>query len=106
MNILLLNMPDFLPFIAQSTLKAPHLGLCSIAASLPPGHNVYIGDLVNRRDNVRESVIQSVNTTKPHLVGISSMTFQYRTARKIAQLIRELNGRGDPAGRPYICLGG
>jgi len=104
MNILLLNMPDFLPFIAQSTLKAPHLGLCSVAASLPPGHNVYIGDLVNRRDNVRESVIQSVNTTKPHLVGISSMTFQYRTARKIAQLIRNNAGAGAP--RPYICLGG
>ncbi|HLA38126.1 MAG TPA: radical SAM protein [Candidatus Brocadiales bacterium] len=105
MNILLLNMPDYLPFISpQSALKAPHLGLCSVAASLPPGHNVYVGDLVNRRSSVRESIIQAVNTYKPHLVGISSMTFQYRTARKIAQLIKNNVGAGSP--RPYICLGG
>ncbi len=106
MNILLLSMPDYLPFISpQSALKAPHLGLCSIAASLPPGHNVYIGDLVNRRNSVRESVIQAVNTAKPHLVGISSMTFQYHTARKIAQLIKEYcRGRFETC--PYICLGG
>ena len=105
MNILLFNMPDFLPFIAQSTLKAPHLGLCSIAASLPPGHNVYVGDLVNRRNTVRESVIEAINTSKPHLIGISSMTFQYHTARKIAQLIREYC-RGRFHTCPYICLGG
>lgn len=97
-------MPDYLPFIAQSTLKAPHLGLCSVAASLPPGHNVYVGDLVNRRSNVRESVIQAIKACKPDLVGISSMTFQYRTARKIAQLIRNNVGAGSP--RPYLCLGG
>ncbi len=100
MNILLFNMPDYLPFIAQSTLKAPHLGLCSIAASLPSGHNVFIGDLVNRRSNVRESVIQAVNTYKPNLVGIASMTFQYRTARKIAQLVKHLKKD------VKICLGG
>lgn len=101
MNILLLSMPDYLPFISpQSALKAPHLGLCSIAASLPPGHNVYVGDLVNRRSNVRESVIRAVNEYKPHLVGITSMTFQYHTARKIAQLIRGLKKD------VKLCLGG
>lgn len=101
MNILLLSMPDYLPFISpQNALKVPHLGLCSTAANLPPGHNIYIGDLVNRRSRVRESVIEAMEKYRPQLVGISSMTFQYQTAKKIAHLVKEINKEAK------ICLGG
>ncbi|HHT9117560.1 MAG TPA: B12-binding domain-containing radical SAM protein, partial [Candidatus Hypogeohydataceae bacterium YC38] len=101
MNILLLSMPDYLPFISpQNALKVPHLGLCSTAANLPPGHNIYIGDLVNRRSKVRESVIEAMEKYRPQLVGISSMTFQYQTAKKIAHLVKEINKEAK------ICLGG
>jgi radical SAM superfamily enzyme YgiQ (UPF0313 family) len=101
MNILLLSMPDYLPFISpQNALKVPHLGLCSTAANLPPGHNIYIGDLVNRRSKVRESVVEAMEKYRPQLVGISSMTFQYQTAKKIAHLVKEINKEAK------ICLGG
>ncbi|MFQ5862342.1 MAG: B12-binding domain-containing radical SAM protein [Candidatus Brocadiales bacterium] len=91
MNILLLSMPDFLPFVMQWNIKVPNLGIASIAANLSDGHNVYVGDLCTSRDNVPGAVRDAIERYKPHLVGLSSMTFQYSTAKKIARLIKGIN---------------
>ncbi|HHT9133841.1 MAG TPA: B12-binding domain-containing radical SAM protein [Candidatus Avalokitesvara rifleensis] len=91
MNILLLSMPDFLPFVMQWDIKAPNLGMVSVASNLSSGHNVYVGDLCTRRNKVSEAVRDAVERYKPGLVGLSSMTFQYNTAKKIAWLIKGMN---------------
>ncbi len=91
MNILLLSMPDFLPLMFRKNMKVPHLGMTSVASNLSEGHNVYVGDLCTQRDNIGGAVKDAIDKYKPHIVGLSSMTFQYHTAKKLARLIRAMD---------------
>lgn len=90
MNILLLAMPDIVYTYPDSVITTPNLGLSSIAGNLDKRHNVKIADLVVRRKNVKEAVLEALNKTQPGMVGLSAMTFQYDTALRIARLIRDL----------------
>ncbi len=83
MNILLLSMPGYIPLIFRKNMKIPHLGMASVASNLSEGHSVYVGDLCTQRDNVGGAVKDAMDTYKPHIVGLSSMTFQYHTAKKL-----------------------
>jgi anaerobic magnesium-protoporphyrin IX monomethyl ester cyclase len=100
MNILLLAMPDICMGYPTQMLTTPNLGLSSLAANLDDRHQVRIADLVLKRKNVRQAVEQAIERTKPDLVGLSAMTFQYPTASKVAAFIKERN----PAVK--IALGG
>ena len=91
MNVLLLSMPDFIPLIFRKNIKVPNLGMTSVATNVSEGHNVYVGDLCTRRDDIPGAVRDAIDKYKPDLVGLSSMTFQYTTARKIARLVRGMN---------------
>ncbi len=84
-------MPDFLPLMFRKNMKIPHLGMTSVASNMSEGHNVYVGDLCTQRDDIAGAVREAVERYKPHMVGLSSMTFQYHTARKIAQLVKGMN---------------
>ncbi len=90
MNTLILSMPDFVPFFGRR-IKIPNLGIASVAANMSDGHNVYIGDLCTQRDSVPEAVRDAIERYKPQLVGLSSMTFQYTTTRKVARLIKSID---------------
>jgi radical SAM superfamily enzyme YgiQ (UPF0313 family) len=68
-------------------MKVPNLGLCSIAAQVPE-HEVRILDLVLRPKGVRRRVLEEVAAFRPDLVGYSAMSFQYATARALAESIR------------------
>ena len=100
MNILLMAMPDICIGYPTQMLTTPNLGLSSLAANLDDRHQVRIADLVLRRKNVKQAIEQALNMTKPDLVGLSAMTFQYRTATKVAAFIKKRN----PAIK--IALGG
>ena len=91
MNILLLSMPDICTGYPTKVLMAPNLGLSSLAGNLNKKHNVKIADLVLHRNNIKEAVEESLEKTRPHLVGLSAMTFQYKTALKIAAFIKKSN---------------
>ncbi len=84
-------MPDFLPFIFKKSLKVPNLGIISVASNLSDGHDAYVGDLCTQRENVAGAVRDAIEKYNPRLIGLSSMTFQYTTARKIAQLIKSID---------------
>lgn len=90
MNILLLSMPDSswnLPWIA---LRMPSGALATLAGNIDPHHRVAIADLLVVQHAVRQNVEQLVREYQPDVVGLSIMTFQRKTAKKIITLIRSL----------------
>ena len=86
MRLLLLAMPDTASSLDR-VMKFPNLGLCSIAAQVPE-HEVRILDLVLRPQGVRARVLEEVASFAPDLVGFSAMSFQYATARALAEAVR------------------
>ena len=86
MRILLLAMPDTASSLDR-VMKFPNLGLCSLAAEAPE-HEVRVLDLVLRSRGVRRRVLDEVAAFQPDLVGYSAMSFQYETARILAESVR------------------
>ncbi len=84
-------MPDICTGYPTKVLMAPNLGLSSLAGNLDKKHNVKIADLVLHRKNIKKAVEESLEKTRPDLVGLSAMTFQYKTALRIATFIKKLN---------------
>ncbi len=90
MNILLLSMPDSFEHTAPVTMRMPNGALGSLAGNVDPHHRVGIADLILVQDRVRETVERLVREMDPDVVGLSIMTFQRETARKIVALVRAL----------------
>ena len=98
MKILLLAMPDAANNFHR-VIKVPNLGLCSIAAHLA-GHEVRIADLVLVHKNIRAWLRRFLEEFHPGLIGISSMSFQYKSAMEVMSICRE------SAAGAKIVLGG
>jgi anaerobic magnesium-protoporphyrin IX monomethyl ester cyclase len=90
MNILLLSMPDSFEHTAPVTMRMPNGALGSLAGNVDPHHRVGIADLILVQHRVRETVERLVREIDPDVVGLSIMTFQRETARKIVALVRAL----------------
>lgn len=90
MNVLLLSMPDSFEHTPTLAMRMPNGALASLAGNVDPHHNVAIGDLVLAQRRVPETVARLVREHQPDVVGLSVMTFQRSTARKIAALVRQL----------------
>ncbi|HKY05861.1 MAG TPA: radical SAM protein [Blastocatellia bacterium] len=90
MNVLLLSMPDSFEHMPSIAIRMPNGALASLAGNVDPHHRVAIADLVLVQDRVRETVERLVTEIKPDVVGLSVMTFQRKTARKVIDLIRRL----------------
>ena len=90
MNILLLSMPDSFEHTATVTMRMPNGALASLAGNVDPHHRVAIADLVLVQNRVRQTVERLVREWQPDIVGLSIMTFQRGTARKVAALVRQL----------------
>ncbi len=82
-------MPDICIGYPTQMLTTPNLGLSSLASNLDDRHCVRIADLVLKRKNVRQALEEALQKTEPDLVGLSAMTFQYKTASKIAAFIKK-----------------
>ena len=83
-------MPDCAPHFRPNRWKPPSLAMSSIAGNIKD-HNVYIADLILRRDNIRSTIIALLLQYKPDVIGLGAMSFQYATARKIAEIIKSEN---------------
>src|SRR6266508_3171141 len=88
MNVLLLSMPDSFEHTPTVAMRMPNGALASLAGNLDPTHEVAIADLVLVQSAVRKTVEQLVRQHAPDIVGLSVMTFQRSTARRIISLIR------------------
>jgi radical SAM superfamily enzyme YgiQ (UPF0313 family) len=100
MNILLLSMPDSFEHTATVAMRMPNGALASLAGNVDSHHRIAVADLILVQRRVRETVERLVQDTQPDVVGLSVMTFQRHTARKIAALVRALR----PSAR--IVVGG
>lgn len=83
-------MPDVVPQFTEKTWRAPNLAMSSIAGQLE-GHEVCIADLVLKRDSLKESIAEMVDSFKPELIGLTAMSFQFGTVVKIAKFIKKNN---------------
>ena len=89
MRILLLSMPDTAD-VLDYFIRLPNLAIVSLAGSLPR-HEVKVFDLIACKPNVRDPLVKVLDSFKPHVVGLSAMTFQFGTMTKICRLIKTRN---------------
>src|SRR5882724_4785676 len=90
MKILLLSMPDSFEHTPTVCMRMPNGALASLAGNVDPHHQVAVTDLVLAQDRVRTTIEELMKTIEPDLVGLSIMTFQRKTAKKIIDLLRSL----------------
>src|SRR5687767_7032681 len=90
MNILLLSMPDSFEHTATVSMRMPNGALASLAGNLDPHHRVSAADLILVQRHVRPTVERLIRELQPDVVGLSIMTFQRHTARKLVGLLRAL----------------
>jgi radical SAM superfamily enzyme YgiQ (UPF0313 family) len=90
MRILLLSMPDSFEHTPTLAMRMPNGGLASLAGNLDDHHHVAIADLILAQSSVRATVERLVREHEPDLVGLSVMTFQRATARRIIGLVRSM----------------
>lgn len=84
------SMPDTVPQFSAKTWRAPNLAISSIAGNIQPHHEVVLADLVLKRKNLLPSLKKAIEDYQPDIIGLSAMTFQFDTARKIAAYIKTL----------------
>jgi anaerobic magnesium-protoporphyrin IX monomethyl ester cyclase len=88
MKVLLLSMPDSFEHMQSLTTRMPNGALSSLAGNLDSRHTVAVADLILVQRRVRETVEDLMTRFDPDVVGLSVMTFQRKTAKKIIQLVR------------------
>jgi radical SAM superfamily enzyme YgiQ (UPF0313 family) len=90
MRILLLSMPDSFEHTPAIAVRMPNGALASLAGNVDPHHDVAIADLILAQHAVRQTVEQLIARIQPDVVGLSVMTFQRATARRVIALIRAI----------------
>jgi anaerobic magnesium-protoporphyrin IX monomethyl ester cyclase len=93
-------MPDSFEHTPTVAMRMPNGALASLAGNLDPKHEVAIADLVLVQSAVRKTVEQLARQYAPDIVGLSIMTFQRSTARRIISLIRAVRPEA------FVVVGG
>src|SRR5688572_8953749 len=88
MRILLLSMPDSFEHTPTLAVRMPNGALASLAGNIDPHHHIAIADLVLSQSSVRATLERLLRDIDPEVVGLSVMTFQRSTARRIISFIR------------------
>src|SRR5262245_11496950 len=109
MNVLLLSMPDSFEHTPSITMRMPNGALVSLAGNVDPHHRVSVADLVLAQRDVPATLRRLVASLQPDVVGLSIMTFQRMTARRVIALVRALRpgvrvvvGGYDPSLAPEV----
>ena len=91
MNVLLLSMPDSFEHMSSITVRMPNGALSSLAGNVDAHHPVAVADLILVQKTVAETVTRLVHEHSPEVIGLSVMTFQRRTAKRLITLLRNLS---------------
>src|SRR6188474_2728189 len=84
-------MPDSFEHTPTLAVRMPNGALASLAGNVDAHHHVAIADLVLAQSSVQPTVTRLMRELKPELVGLSVMTFQRSTARRIISLVKSIN---------------
>jgi anaerobic magnesium-protoporphyrin IX monomethyl ester cyclase len=84
MNILLLSMPDSFEHTPTVCIRMPKGALTSLAGNVDPHHRTAVADLVLVQERVQATIERLMAKIQPDLVGLSVMTFQRMTAKKLS----------------------
>ena len=68
----------------------PNGALTSLAGNVDQHHRIAAADLILVQSSVRATLEDLMKKTQPDLVGLSVMTFQRKTAKRIIELVRSL----------------
>ncbi len=91
LNVILLAMPDSVPGFDVATF-IPNLGITSIAGNVDERIcNVKIADLVLVKREFISYVENLLREYSPDIVGLSCMSFQYKSAITLAKLIKNFS---------------
>ena len=90
-QILLLSMPDSFEHTPTLAVRMPNGALASLAGNVDAHHKVAIADLILAQSSVQPTVTRLMRELQPKLVGLSVMTFQRGTARRIISLVKSIN---------------
>jgi anaerobic magnesium-protoporphyrin IX monomethyl ester cyclase len=88
MHVLLLSMPDSFEHTPALAIRMPNGALASLAGNIDAHHDVAIADLILAQREVEPTVERLLTAHPPDVVGLSVMTFQRTTARRIIGFIR------------------
>ena len=83
-------MPDSFEHTPTVAIRMPNGALASLAGNVDPHHRIAVADLILAQTRVRAILEELVRTHRPDLAGLSVMTFQRKTAKKIIALLRSL----------------
>ena len=84
-------MPDSFEHTPTLAVRMPNLALASLAGNVDSHHQVAIADLILTQSSVQSTVTRLMRELRPELVGLSVMTFQRSTARRIISLVKSIN---------------
>ena len=84
MKILLLSMPDSFEHTPTISIRMPNGALTSLAGNVDPHHRIAVADLVLVQNRVRATLEHLLDEIQPEVVGLSVMTCQRKTCRKIS----------------------
>src|SRR5918996_3983261 len=83
-------MPDSFEHTPTLAIRMPNGALASLAGNVDPHHFVAVADLILVQSAVKSTIERLVRDLRPDVVGLSVMTFQRSTARRVIALIRSL----------------
>ena len=93
MRVLLLSMPDSFEHTPALTIRMPNGALASLAGNLGDEHQAVVADLILVQPRVLPTVERLMREHRPHVVGLSVMTFQRKTALRLVRWIRHIDPR-------------
>lgn len=91
MKVVLVSMPDIVPIIIHDqAIHMPNHGIACVGGNIDDRHQVYLIDLVRKRDAIRTYLRNTLTKIRPDIIGLSAMTWQYDTCIRIIRFIKTI----------------
>lgn len=91
MKVVLMSMPDVVPIIIhEMAIHTPNQGIASVGGNIDSEHDVFLIDLIRKRNTIRRYLTKTLSKIQPDLVGFSAMAWQYDTCIKVIKLVKQI----------------
>jgi len=90
MRALLIQSPATSPWVPRRQWEPPSVAMATIAAQID-NHDVRVVDMVVWRKKALPRFLEVLHEFRPHVVGFTSMTFQYETTVGLAYVAKQFD---------------